>query len=114
MENDTIMFNRYKAKLKRKIANWIGITSLESQLRIITNDVNTLNSLVKCGVDVHLHQNHSSWAVVCLAGKSEYVNFVRLNDKDAKDVRDFLKNFRQRDCLLDMPSPSIPREAFFH
>jgi hypothetical protein len=107
------LLEKYKAKLKRKLADWLGITSLENQLRATTNDVNTLNSLVKCGVDVHLHQNHSSWAVVCLAGKTEYVNFVRLNDKDARDVRDFLKNFRERNCLLDMPNSSIPREVFW-
>ena len=107
------LFEKYKAKLKRKLADWLGITSLENQLRTTTNDVNTLNSLVKCGVDVHLHQHHSSWAVVCLAGKTEYVNFVRLDDKSAKDVRDFLRNFRERNCLLDIPNQSIPREVFW-
>lgn len=107
------VLEKYKARLKRKLADWLGITNLENRLRATSNDVTMLNSLVKCGVDVHLHQNHSSWAVVCLAGKTEYVNFVRLNDKDARDVRDFLKNFRERNCLLDMPNPSIPRDVFW-
>lgn len=107
------LIEKYKSKLKRSLADWLGITDIENRLRSTTNDVATLNSLVKCGVDVHLHQRHSSWAVVCLAGKSEYLNFVSLNDKDARDVQAFLRNFRQRDCLLDMPSSSIPREAFW-
>ena len=107
------LLDKYKEKLKIKLADWLGITKVEQLLHITSNDVNTLNSLVKCGVDVHFNQNHSSWAVVCLAGKAEYVNFIRLNDKDARDVRDFLKNFRERNGILDMPDSSIPRDVFW-
>lgn len=107
------MLKKYKAKLKLKIANWLGITAIDAKLQSTINDVSMIRSLIRCGVDVHLHQDHSSWAVVCLAGKVEYVNFVRLDDKSARDVRDFLKNFRERDCILDMPSPSIPRDVFW-
>lgn len=107
------LLDKYITKLKRKIADWLGIPKIEYQLYAVTKDVNTLNSLVKCGVDVHLHQSCSSWAVVCLAGKTEYVNFVRLDDKSVIEVRDFLRNFQERNTRLDMPSASIPRDAFW-
>jgi hypothetical protein len=107
------LLDKYKEKLRVKLRKWLGIPTIEQNTYTALNDLDMIKSLIKCGVDVHSHQNHSSWAVVCLAGKSEYVNFVHLNDKSAKDIKDFLRNFRERNTLMDMPIPSIPREVFW-
>jgi len=107
------MIEKIKNKLKQNIINWLGLTNLQSTLASHNNDLVMLKSLVKCGVDVHLHQDHSSWAVICLSGKQEYVNFVRLDDKTVRDVRDFLRNFEKRNVHIDCPYPSMPREVFW-
>lgn len=107
------LLNKCKEKLRIKIRGWLGIPEIVWDVSAVTKDVDMLKALVKCGVDVHMRQDSASWAVVCLAGKSEYVNFVKLDNKDARDIRDFLRNFKQRNTLLDMPSPSISRDMFW-
>ena len=102
------------------ILQWIrrvlGIDSLErlaSQALSNANDgidgVRQLQKLVQVGVDVGYH--NGSWAVICIAGKSEYVNFVNLGREDVQRVRQFLRQFEGSQRTIDLPH-GIPKELF--
>ena len=62
-----------------------------------------LTQLVDIGVDVGFHTEEHSWAVICIAGKQEYVKFLPLNSGDARDVLRFLKQFEYSRQVIDSP-----------
>ena len=62
-----------------------------------------LTQFVDVGVDVSFHSDDHSWAVICIAGKPEYVKFMPLAHKDAKGVLDFLKQFQYSRQVIDSP-----------
>lgn len=62
-----------------------------------------LTQFVDIGVDVGFHSDDHSWAVICIAGKPEYVKFMPLAHKDAKCVLDFLKQFQYSRQVIDSP-----------
>lgn len=62
-----------------------------------------LNQICDVGVDVGFRGEEHSWAVVCIAGKPEYVKFIPLNYGDARRVLDFLKQFRYSRHVIDSP-----------
>ena len=59
--------------------------------------------MIDVGTDVGFHSDDHSWAVVCIKGHSEYVKFIPLSHKGARDVLDFLKRFRYSDRVVDSP-----------
>ena len=61
-----------------------------------------VNEITDVGVDVGYY-NDSSWAVVCMAGKPEYVKFMPLTGEDARTVIEFLKHFKYSNCVVDSP-----------
>lgn len=62
-----------------------------------------LNQICDVGVDVGFIGEEHSWAVVCVAGKPEYVKFMPLNRGDARQVMDFLKQFQYSSHVIDSP-----------
>ena len=62
-----------------------------------------ITQLVDIGVDVGFHTEEHSWAVICIAGKPEYVKFLPLTHRDAKGVLDFLKQFQYSRQVIDSP-----------
>lgn len=62
-----------------------------------------LMHLVDIGVDVGFHTEEHSWAVICIAGKQEYVKFLPLETRDARDVLGFLKQFEYSRQVIDSP-----------
>lgn len=62
-----------------------------------------MNSMMDVGTDVGFLSNEHSWAVVCIKGHPEYVKFIPLSHKDARDVLDFLKHFKYSDRVVDSP-----------
>ena len=62
-----------------------------------------LTQLVDIGVDVGFHTEEHSWAVICIAGKPEYVKFLPLTHRDARGVLDFLKQFQYSRQVIDSP-----------
>ena len=114
-------------KIKEKIKEWLfssemlRIKQLEKQIEESTNRLRLasiqlgnsekeieecrrlLTQFVDIGVDVGFHSDDHSWAVVCIAGKPEYVKFMPLVHKDAKCVLDFLKQFQYSRQVIDSP-----------
>lgn len=114
-------------KIKEKIKEWLfssemlRIKQLEKQIEESTNRLRLasiqlgnsekeieecrrlLTQFVDMGVDVGFYSDDHSWAVICIAGKSEYVKFMPLAHKDAKCVLDFLKQFQYSSQVIDSP-----------
>lgn len=61
------------------------------------------NEITDVAVDVNMGRNEHSWAVVCIAGKPEYVKFIPLNRNDARSVIDFLNQFQYSKHIVDSP-----------
>lgn len=62
-----------------------------------------LTQFCEIGTDVGFLDNEHSWAVICIAGKPEYVKFMPLNHRDAHDVLNFLKRFQYSKHIIDSP-----------
>ena len=60
-------------------------------------------SLIDVGVDLHMYGD--SWAVICIAGKSEYVSFHALgrngNNHDLIAIRHMLNDMRKSNVTID-------------
>ena len=114
-------------KLKEKLKEWLfasemqQIQSMEKSLEDtiykfrlasiqLDNAEKELNECRKLltqfcdvGVDVGFSSSEHSWAVICLAGKPEYVKFLPLNGSNAKEVISFLKRFQDSHRIIDSP-----------
>ena len=114
-------------KIKEKIKEWLfsaemlRMNQLEKQVEESTNRLRVaaiqlnnaekeieecrklLTQFVDIGVDVGFHSDDHSWAVICIAGRPEYVKFMPLNYRDAKGVLDFLKQFQYSRQVVDSP-----------
>ena len=55
------------------------------------------------GVDVGFHSDDHSWAVICIAGRPEYVKFLPLKHKDTMEIVRFLKQFQYSNKVIDSP-----------
>lgn len=62
-----------------------------------------ITQICDVGTDVGFLDNEHSWAVICIAGKPEYVKFMPLNNRDAHDVLNFLKQFQYSKHVIDSP-----------
>lgn len=61
------------------------------------------NEITDVAVDVGFTNKEHSWAVVCIAGKPEYVKFIPLSGANARTVIEFLKNFQYSKHIIDSP-----------
>jgi len=66
----------------------------------------TLKSIVKVGVDYNkayiTHQDYS-WAVVCIEGKQDFVQFYTLGRPEAQEIQRFLRQFSKANKTQDLP-----------
>lgn len=61
------------------------------------------NQITDVAVDVGFHDSERSWAVVCIAGRPEYVKFIPLSGADARTVMNFLRQFQYSQPIVDSP-----------
>lgn len=62
------------------------------------------NEITDIAVDVGTLKEEHSWAVICIAGRPEYIRFIPLKDRhDAKMIIDFLKQFQYSKYIVDSP-----------
>lgn len=61
------------------------------------------NEITDVAVDVGFHDSERSWAVVCIAGRPEYVKFIPLSGADARTVMNFLRQFQYSRTIADSP-----------
>lgn len=61
------------------------------------------NQITDVAVDVGFHDSEHSWAVVCIAGRPEYVKLIPLSGTDARTVMNFLRQFQYSRLIVDSP-----------
>lgn len=61
------------------------------------------NQITDVAVDVGFTNEEHSWAVVCIAGRLEYVKFIPLSGADARTVMNFLRQFQYSRLIVDSP-----------
>lgn len=123
-----------------KIKKILGITALEDKLKrfmsttntytekqdsvnerllnrtiLLENRVKELESLIRVGVDVHMYGGRS-WAIVCVSGHPEFVQFVDLDQRDAREITQFISKYDRKNVCVDLPpalffSPLDSRET---
>ena len=86
----------YRASERSRLSYQRAEKEVEECRRLITQ-------FVDVGVDVGFHGDDHSWAVICIAGKPEYVKFLPLIGSTARDVLDFLKRFEHSNRITDSP-----------
>jgi len=101
-------------KIKDKVIKWLwfnlGILRLEISL---LDRITALEKLVQVGVDIHTISD--SWAVLCIAGKPEYVTFRRLKSDDVRYISQLLHQMERRYGDVKTDVPPFAREHFkFH
>ena len=69
---------------------------LDDRLKLIENTV-------KIGVDV-AQREHDSWAVICIHGKQDYVQFIKLPSNDIQEIQRFISRFKKEyNVVVDCP-----------
>lgn len=96
LENKVQELNAQVLKL-RQDRNIIRLDLLNAE-----DKIKNLQALVQVGVDVHMYHG-TSWAVVCIAGNPEYVQFVDLGKQEARVIKDFLRQFDRKNVCVDTP-----------
>ena len=106
--------------LKEKIKQWLlkdeiqkmheakiyydrACTLYEQSLQTNREMQKMYNKITDVAVDVNTGREEHSWAVVCIAGRPEYVQFIPLDRNDARCVIDFLKQFQYSKRIIDSP-----------
>ena len=86
----------YRASERARLSYQQAEREVEECRRLVTQ-------FIDVGVDVGFHSDVHSWAVICIAGKPEYVKFLPLETRDARDVLRFLKQFEYSRQIIDSP-----------
>ena len=84
--------------MKELIKKWLGITKLEKDINKLNNK---FNSYLEVAIDVN--QKTPSWAVVCLKGKQERLNFYGSDENTIKEIERFLRQFNRDNRIIDAP-----------
>ncbi|UGO51018.1 hypothetical protein PQE70_gp165 [Bacillus phage vB_BanS_Nate] len=79
---------------------------IESRNRELANRIEFILKNFQIAVDHNPYENQS-WAVVCINGKPEYVNFVTLRHSEAHQIMHYLKHFDKGSVLLDTPHRNL-------
>lgn len=110
--------------MKATIKKWLGIKKLENENQVLINKYSSLShlyrelkienseiskdnknlmSLLDLGTDIHFKER--SWAVVCLHGKHDYINFMELPESNIGEIKSFLRQFKRSNNVIDAPHP---------
>jgi len=87
--------------MKGLIFKLLGIYDLIHKIERQQKQIDFLNSLCKVGVDFHGKPYADSWAVVCIQGKPDYINFFMLKNRDAQSIKYFLRDFAKKNITID-------------
>lgn len=92
-------------KSDNKIINQ-ELDSLRQKYLKSTSQYNSLMELVDLGIDVNRFSERgpTSWAVVCLAGKIEYMKFYVLGHNEMAEIHKFLKPYDEANRVVDAAS----------
>jgi len=88
-----------KNKIKFWLWKFLGLNKIICEIDNLQKRCKFLESLVDVGVDIN--QRSRSWAVVCLRGKVEKVNFYESDDNTIEEITRFLLQFKRDNLIID-------------
>ena len=93
-------------RIRSWLRNYLGITILETNTKY---RLDNFDKLVQVGIDYHIRGE--SWAVICIEGKAEYVQFATLSNNEARNLLHILGGMKQRKWryMIDAP-PFLKKE----
>ncbi len=122
--------NKLKKWIKNKLRKYLGIEEVEEQINVLASDIEkgdrkisdainqsnmaisvsrklqkTSESLINqfnISADIYPHEK-SSWAVISIQGRPEYVKFVNLSNRDMREISSFLRQFEGTNRTIDSP-----------
>lgn len=57
--------------------------------------------------DLSPYEHHRNWAIICIKGKPEYVKFIDLAHRDARELQMFIKRFEGTNRVIDTPHSEL-------
>jgi len=96
--------------IRKWIRKKLGIDSITLSVSNMSNRLERIESLVKIGVDYHYKDE--SWAVICIAGNPEYVQFRRLKNNDARTLLHILKDMNTQFTPPIIDAPMCFRKGY--
>lgn len=89
-------------KMKKEIHSLENeLSSFKKEFNLLNNRIKLLENTIEIGVDVSFIR-HNSWAVICLNGKPEYVQFFQLPSNEIREIQQFLKPYSKK-AIVDAP-----------
>ena len=91
---------------KRKVI--VAKSQAEDYKKLSEDCLILMNSICEVGVDVRLNgrsrDHNESWAVICVHGNIDYVKFVSMEQRDIREIAEFLKRFKYSNMHIDTPA----------
>ncbi|UUV46762.1 hypothetical protein [Bacillus phage vB_BanS-Thrax4] len=125
-----------KLWLKTKLRDWLGIQESEAYFCRNIEDLERRYSLLvddnirlenenralrernefilknfQIAVDHNPYENQS-WAVVCINGQPQYVNFLTLRNHEAHEIMRYLRNYDKGSMVVDSPHRTMKLDTF--
>lgn len=69
----------------------------------LRSKISATQKYLKIAVDVHTRPESENWAVICIAGKPEYVKFAKFKNNDMREIKQFLRSFEYANITSDAP-----------
>lgn len=99
--------------IREKLKLWLFQDEINTMFNMLTQIRRLEKELDECkqlltpaldiGADICM-SNEPSWAVICIAGKPEYVKFKALDRKTAHDLLKWLQSYKEsRSMVVDSP-----------
>lgn len=100
--------------IREKLKLWLFQDEINTMFNMLTQIRRLEKELDECkqlltpaldiGMDVGFYEPGHSWAVICIAGKPEYVKFKALDRKTAQELLEWLKSYKEsRTMVIDSP-----------
>lgn len=99
-DNTTILAKEF-GNTKCKLHNLT--VSVERSKTTLNNKIEAVGKMVKVAIDVTPHNRPNSWAIVCVKGREDLIQFYELHSEDAKQVKRFADQFIHAHRSIDAP-----------
>lgn len=86
-------------------------TRLENRNRELSQRNEFILKNFQIAVDHNPYENQS-WAVVCINGQPQYVNFLSLRHAEAREIMHYLKNYDKGQMVVDSPHRTMKLDIF--
>ncbi|UUV46246.1 hypothetical protein [Bacillus phage vB_BanS-Thrax2] len=110
-ETHSVLLDNYK-KLNQGVDTLIDQNNrIESRNRELSQRNEFILKNFQIAVDHNPYENQS-WAVVCINGQPQYVNFLTLRNHEAQHIMHYLKHYDKGSVVIDSPHRTMKLDTF--